>query len=162
MSWTIAYGGTASLEGSRGATPDLAHQSVAVMSCTFAAHPDPREPVPFAVLTVGDRCTIDGAWSAGTFIAETGGQCVLPFPDQEVAIRVTDAMALLQVVGGRYGWSEDSTHIEAQIAGDTTNAQGPGEHVRYRFSGTIRNSVDASQPCLDALQRRKPSGAPSS
>lgn len=119
-------------------------------------------PEAFAILTVGDRCTIDGAWSAGTFLAETGGECVLPFPDQEVAIRVTDAMARLPVVGGRYGGSEDTTYIDVQIAGDTMNAQGPGEHVRYRFSGTIRNQVDASQPCLDALQRRWPPGSPSS
>jgi hypothetical protein len=136
------------------------------MSCTLAAHSDARAwsevPEPFAVLTVGDRCTIDGAWAAGTFLAETGGLCVLPFPDQEVAIRVTDAMARRPVVGGRHGSYEDSTYIEVQIAGDTMNAQGPGEHVRYQFSGTIREAVDASQPCLDALQRRKPSGAPSS
>jgi hypothetical protein len=165
-SWTIAYGGTGSLESSRGATPALAHQSVAVMSCTPALHSDPREwsevPEPFAILTVGDRCTIDGAWAAGTFLAETGGPCVLPFPDHEVAIQVTDAMARLPVVGGRHGLYEDSTYIEVQIAGDTVNAQGPSEHVRYRFSGTIRDAVDASQPCLDALQRRKPSGAPTS
>jgi hypothetical protein len=165
-SWTIAYGGTASLEGSGGVTPALAHQSVSVMSCTPTAHSDPRAwsevPEPFAILTVGDRCTIDGAWSAGTFLAETGGQCVVPFPDQEVAIQVTDAMARRPVVGGRYGLYADSTYIEVQIAGDTMNTRGPGEHVRYRFSGTIRNTVDASQPCLDALQRRKPPVAPSS
>jgi hypothetical protein len=165
-SWTTAYGGTASLEGSRGAPPALAHQSVAVMSCVPAAHSVAREwselAEPFAILTVGDRCTIDGAWAAGTFLAETGGQCVLPFPDQEVAIRVTDAMARRPIVGGRHGSYEDSTYVEVQIAGDTTNARGPGEHVRYQFSGTIGNAVDASQPCLDALQRRKPSGAPSS
>jgi hypothetical protein len=151
---TIAYGGTASLEGSKGANPALAHQSVAVMSCPGAAHSDangwPEVPEPFAILTVGDRCTIDGAWRAGTFLAETGGQCVLPFPDQEVTIRVTDAMAR----------GPASTYIEVQIAGDTMNAEGPGEHVRYRFSGTIRDAVDANQPCLDALQHRKPSGAP--
>jgi hypothetical protein len=135
------------------------------MSCIPSAHSDPRAsevPEPFAILTVGDRCTIDGAWSAGTFLAETGGQCALPFPDQEVAIRVTDAMARRPVVGGRHGLYEDSTYIEVEIAGDTMSAQGPGEHVRYRFSGTSGNAVDASQPCLDALQRRKPPGAPSS
>jgi hypothetical protein len=162
-SWTIAYGGTGSLEGSRVTTPTLAHQSVAVMSCAPALHSDARAwsevPEPFAILTVGDRCTIDGAWAAGTFLAETGGQCVLPFPDQEVAIQVTDAMARLPVVGGRHGLYEDSTYIEVQIAGDTMNTGGPSEHVRYRFSGTIRDAVDANQPCLVALQRRKPTPA---
>jgi hypothetical protein len=164
-SWTIAYGGTASLEGARGATPALAHQSVAVMSCTpDVAHTRwwPEVAEPFAILTVGDRCTIDGAWAAGTFLAKTGDPCVLSFPDQEVAIRVTDAMARRQVVGARYGSYEDSTYIEVEIAGDTMNAPGPGEHVRYRFSGTIGNAVDARQPCLDALQRRRPSRSPSS
>jgi hypothetical protein len=164
--WTVTYGGTASLEGSRGATPALAHQSVAVISCTPSVHSEaralPELPAPFAILTVGDRCTIDGAWATGTFLAETGGQCILPFQDQEAAIRVTDAMARRPVVGGRYGVYEDSTYIEVQIAGDTMNAKGPSEHVRYRFSGTIAKAVDANQPCLDALQRRNPSGAPSS
>ncbi len=163
-SWTIAYGGTASLDGAKGATQDLAHQSIAVMSCapSLRSRAWYEAPEPFAILTVGDRCTIDGAWATGTFLAKTGGQCVLSFRDREVALRVTDAMARRPVVGGRYGPYEDSTYIEVQIAGDTMHAQGPGEHVRYRFSGTIGNAVDASQPCLDALQRRKLSGSPSS
>jgi hypothetical protein len=161
-SWTNAYNGTASLESEQGPQPALANQSVEVMSCTPPTHADaygqPAWTPPFAILRVGGQCAIEGTWSGATFLAETGGQCVLPIADEEVTIHVTDAVVRRTLYETRHGSYEDDSYVEVRIGGDRLPAKATTDHVLFAFKGAIVTSTDATEPCLEAYERRKAAG----
>ncbi|HEX3770523.1 MAG TPA: hypothetical protein VHV30_06660 [Polyangiaceae bacterium] len=158
-SWTNAYTGTATIQTDWGSPPAFEKQSVEFMSCAPPVQDDadqpPSETPAFAVLTVGDQCEIDGAWSDDTFVAQTGGSCVLPFTDKNVTVRVTDAVVRRPVHHSRFGSHMDESSIEVSVGGDTLPAKGTPEHVLYAFKGTIGSSIEATEACLEAYERHK-------
>jgi hypothetical protein len=114
-----------------------------------------QERYSFASLRIGDECTIPGTWVRTTFIAETGGTCVLRTSGEARTIHVTDALARLATFGahGRFPPepNEDPTYVEVQIGGDTLEGPEAGGHLVYRFVGALASEADAEQACVAEL-----------
>jgi hypothetical protein len=154
-SFTNTYGGIGSVEVAGRPPLALAHESVSITSCEV-----PRRSgggyVMFAVLAIGERCSLEGAWDRGTFRAKTGGECTLPIPGREITIHVTDVVVRRPMFGARFGPEADNSSVDVQIGGTAATDRSPSEYVAFRFSGSLEVTADATRTCTDRLARDEP------
>ena len=127
---------------------------MSIRSCNAVKRRHEDEPQWFAVLALAADCTLRGRWDGPTFIAETGGQCILPFAGRRKRFTITDAVVRRTPLGYRPervlphlvddNLVVDDSYVEVELGGELAVAAGPGQHVQFHFTGTLRDVTDAT------------------
>jgi hypothetical protein len=164
------YDGPGALRASGSPATELLGQSVAITHCPRDAETRPPA-TQFAVLAIGDHCTLDVEGTLERMRPASNALCTLSFSHAEYTLRVTDVVIRYgdTVISPAYGGTEfaqqgdvETSYVWVQLGGDDIKS---GAHASYSFSGHADAQEAAGDICVrerdrpqSAVARRQGSG----